>query len=114
MKLILQQARELNVNGVYLFESYNYQSHINKEAPRMAMQRAGLETTAHGLRSLARTYLREELNIDNDVAEKLLAHSLGTKTQTAYNRSELLKERGEALEKWGNVILTMIGNSQQE
>ncbi|WP_308029003.1 tyrosine-type recombinase/integrase [Neisseria lactamica] len=113
MKLILQQARELNVNGVYLFESYNYRSHINKEAPRMAMQRAGLKTTAHGLRSLARTYLREELNIDNDVAEKLLAHSLGTKTQTAYNRSELLKERGEALEKWGNVILTMMGNSQQ-
>jgi len=50
-------------------------------------------------RRRARTYLREELHINNDVAEKLLAHSLGTKTQTAYNRSELLVERKDALER---------------
>lgn len=87
MKWVLEQARAMNVNGRYLFESHNYQSHINKEAPRMALKRSGLATTAHGLRSLARTYLREELHIDNDVAEKLLAHSLGTKTHTAYNLS---------------------------
>lgn len=108
MRWVLEQAREINVNGRYVFESYNFQSHMNKEAPRMAMQRAGLDTTAHGLRSLARTYLREQLNIADDVGEKLLAHSLGTKTQIAYNRSELLEERREALEKWGDVVLQLI------
>lgn len=105
---VLNQAKAVNVNGRYLFESYNFKSHINKESPRVAMQRAGLDTTAHGLRSLARTYLREELKINDDVAEKLLAHSLGTKVQTAYNRSELIHERREALEKWGNTILNLI------
>ena len=105
---VLDQARELNVNGRYVFESANFQSHINKESPRVAMQRAGLATTAHGLRSLARTYLREVLKVDNDVAEKLLAHSLGTKTQIAYNRAELIAERTVALERWGNDILKLI------
>lgn len=110
MLWVLEQARELNINGRYVFESVNFQSHINKESPRVAMQRAGLITTAHGLRSLARTYLREVLRVDNDVAEKLLAHSLGTKTQTAYNRSELFEERKAALERWGNDILNLIYN----
>lgn len=107
MRWVLEQARDLNVNGRYVFESADFKSHINKESPRVVMQRAGLETTAHGLRSLARTYLREVLKVDNDVAEKLLAHSLGTKTQTAYNRSELLKERADALERWGREILDL-------
>ena len=108
MRWVLEQARELNINGRYVFESANFQSHINKESPRMAMQRAGLKTTAHGLRSLARTYLREVLKVDNDVAEKLLAHSLGTKTQTAYNRAELWAERKDALERWGDDILKLV------
>lgn len=108
MRWVLEQARELNINGRYVFESANFQSHINKESPRMAMQRAGLKTTAHGLRSLARTYLREVLKVDNDVAEKLLAHSLGTKTQTAYNRAELWTERKDALEQWGDDILKLV------
>lgn len=108
MQWVLDQARAINVNGRYVFESYNFQSHMNKEAPRVAMQRAGLDTTAHGLRSLARTYLREELKVADDVAEKLLAHSLGTKTQAAYNRSVLLEERREALERWGAVILGLV------
>ena len=110
MLWVLEQARELNINGRYVFESVNFQSYINKESPRVAMQRAGLITTAHGLRSLARTYLREVLRVDNDVAEKLLAHSLGTKTQTAYNRSELFEERKAALERWGDDILNLIYN----
>lgn len=111
MRWVLEQARELNVNGRYVFESVNFSSHINKESPRVAMQRAGLETTAHGLRSLARTYLREVLKVDNDVAEKLLAHSLGTKTQTAYNRSELWNERKDALERWGNEVLALVNKN---
>lgn len=111
LQQILQQAKTINMSGVYLFESSDFVSHLNKESPRAALRSAGLNTTAHGLRSLARTYLREELKVADDVAEKLLAHSLGTKTQTAYNRSELLKERTEALERWGNVVLTLIGDS---
>lgn len=110
LKWVLQQAREININGRYLFESYNFRSHLNKESPRMAMQRAGLDTTAHGLRSLARTYMREEMQIADDVAEKLLAHSLGNKTQTAYNRSELLAERTDALDRWSAVIMGLVCN----
>ncbi|HEZ1577269.1 TPA: integrase arm-type DNA-binding domain-containing protein [Neisseria meningitidis] len=112
MQWVLDQARALNVNGRFVFESVNFQGHINKESPRVAMQRAGLDTTAHGLRSLARTYLREVLKVDNDVAEKLLAHSLGTRTQTAYNRSELWEERKDALERWGNDVLRLAKNGK--
>ncbi|HEZ7332609.1 TPA: tyrosine-type recombinase/integrase, partial [Neisseria meningitidis] len=112
MQWVLDQARALNVNGRFVFESVNFQGHINKESPRVAMQRAGLDTTAHGLRLLARTYLREVLKVDNDVAEKLLAHSLGTRTQTAYNRSELWEERKDALERWGNDVLRLAKNGK--
>ncbi|CFC32060.1 putative phage integrase%2C putative phage associated protein [Neisseria gonorrhoeae] len=112
MRWVLDQARGLNVNGRFVFESVNFQGHINKESPRVAMRRSGLDTTAHGLRSLARTYLREVLKVYNDVAEKLLAHSLGTRTQTAYNRSELWEERKDAPERWGNDVLRLADNGK--
>ncbi|GFL24615.1 hypothetical protein TUM15769_19700 [Neisseria gonorrhoeae] len=112
MRWVLDQARGLNVNGRFVFESVNFQGHINKESPHVAMRRSGLDTTAHGLRSLARTYLREVLKVYNDVAEKLLAHSLGTRTQTAYNRSELWEERKDAPERWGNDVLRLADNGK--
>lgn len=107
MRWVLSQCRELNISGVYVFEGRDLNSHVNAESPRMALRRGGLNTTAHGLRSLARTYLREHSDFRDDVLEMLLAHAVGDKTEQAYNRSQLIDERREALEWWSNEIMTV-------
>lgn len=114
MKWVLEQAREANIHHVYVFEGRDFKSHLHQETPRIALRRSGLNTTAHGLRSLARTYLGEHTKFSHDALELLLAHLIGDKTERAYNRVQLLDERREALEWWSNEILTLKEQFQQK
>jgi|TARA_R100000789_G_scaffold100498_1_gene111076 integrase len=57
--------------------------------------------TVHGMRATFRTWAREDTNAPDDVAEMVLAHSVGSKTAKAYNRATLVHERRKLLEKWG-------------
>jgi integrase len=105
---IYREAMKLNVNGIYLFEGAGYKKHLDRETVRLKLRRKmGLDTTAHGLRSLARTYLREVHKIRRDVGELLLSHGIADKTERAYDRSELIDERREALELWGNDVMNL-------
>ncbi|WP_208349230.1 tyrosine-type recombinase/integrase [Pseudaestuariivita rosea] len=56
--------------------------------------------TVHGTRATFRTWAREELKERDDIAEMALAHKIGSNTQLAYNRAELLYDRLMLLEKW--------------
>lgn len=84
----------LNVNGVYLFEGSGFNRPVTVELVRINLRnKLKLKTTAHGLRALARTYLRERYQIPRDVGELLLSHAVGDKTERAYSRLELMDER---------------------
>ncbi len=71
MQCVLDQARALNGTGGLCLKVSNFQGHINKESPRVSMQRPGLDTSAHGLRLLARTYLREVLREDSIMLKRI-------------------------------------------
>ncbi|MCK3656526.1 hypothetical protein A4G19_12485 [Pasteurellaceae bacterium Macca] len=52
--------------------------------------------TAHGLRSIASTYLNEyEPMINSDVIEACLSHVIGSQVRRAYNRSNYLEHRSQ-------------------
>lgn len=57
----------------------------------------------HGIRSIGRTWMHDH-DIPFDVAEKCLAHSVGTSTQLAYDRSDLLEKRREAMQQWCDFV----------
>ena len=105
---IYNEAIKLNINGIYLFEGSGFKKSLSRETVRLKLrQKMKLETTAHGLRSLARTYLREKHKIRRDVGELLLSHGIADKTERAYDRSELLEERREALELFGRDVMEL-------
>ena len=105
---IYNEAIKLNVNGIYLFEGSGFIKSLDRETVRLKLRRKmKLDTTAHGLRSLARTYLREKHKIRRDVGELLLSHGIADKTERAYDRSELLEERREALELFGRDVMEL-------
>ncbi len=56
----------------------------------------------HDLRRTMRSHM-DDLNIEPHIAEKCLNHSLGSIAET-YNRNEMLTQRREALEKWGDHV----------
>lgn len=105
---IYSEAIKLNINGIYLFEGRGYGKPMDNETVRLKLrQKIKAATTAHGLRSLARTHLREIHKIRRDVGELLLSHSIADKTERAYDRSELIDERREALELWGKDVMAL-------
>ena len=102
------EALRLNVNGVFLFEGSGFTKPLSSETVRLKLRtKMRLDTTAHGLRSLARTYLREVYKVRRDVGELLLSHGITDKTERAYDRSELLEERREMLENLGRDVMAL-------
>lgn len=63
--------------------------------------------TIHDLRRTVRSKLAE-LRIPREVARKILNHEDG-KVDRIYNRHEYLAEKREALTRWGDHLLSMIG-----
>ena len=61
------------------------------------------DATVHGLRASFRTWAAEQ-GIERDVAEMVLAHTLGTATEIAYQRSDFFKRRVEVMERWAAVV----------
>lgn len=59
--------------------------------------------TAHGLRSIASTYLNEQL-INYDVIEACLSHIIADQTRKAYNRSDYLDRRIDVMQHWGDYV----------
>lgn len=56
----------------------------------------------HDLRRTVRSHM-DDLNIEPHIAEKCLNHSMGRIAET-YNKNQMLPQRREALEKWGDYI----------
>ncbi len=100
---ILKTLENLNLEGVYLFEGNH--GHMSRETVRMAMKRLNVDTTAHGLRSLARSYLGETRKFRREALELCLAHSIGDKTESAYDRAQYLDERREVLAYWAEAVM---------
>ena len=69
----------------------------------MLMQRAGGEATTHGFRSTFRDWCGET-GIDEKLAERCLAHKVGSDAENAYARSSLIARRRPIMEAWGAFV----------
>ena len=104
---IIQEMKLFSDNNKYVFTGNIPNKPLNRETPRVALREfkeIGLDTTSHGLRALARTYLEKSGQWRKEVMEAALAHKESDNTVAAYNRHDYLSERQEMLEWWGNEI----------
>ena len=56
--------------------------------------------TAHGFRATFRTWASERTSFQNEIVEAALAHTIGTKVEQAYRRSDLFNKRRKLMEVW--------------
>lgn len=63
----------------------------------------GVIATAHGFRSSFRDWCSHN-GYARDLAEKSLAHEIGSKTEKAYHRTDLLEERRPLMNRWSNFV----------
>ena len=64
------------------------------------MSRAKMEARPHGFRSSFRTWVEEQTDTPRVVAEECLAHSVASKVERAYRRTDLIDKRRILMERW--------------
>ncbi|SDL57733.1 tyrosine-type recombinase/integrase [Aliiruegeria lutimaris] len=98
---VVEAAVPLARDG-FLFCAYRGKP-ISDAAMAKFLDRAGLEYRPHGFRSSFRDWA-EEHGEDWTLAEVSLAHSVGTKTQRSYQRSDLLEQRRLLMDRWAEWV----------
>lgn len=97
--------RSVTGNSRWLFPSrWDKEKHETGRVLNLALRRMGYSAdvmTAHGFRAMAATVLREE-GWPSEVIERQLAHEDKNAVRAAYQRSELLGQRRQMLQAWGD------------
>jgi len=68
------------------------------------------ETTIHGPRSSFRCWCGEMAHAPREIAERCLAHSIGSAVEQGYFRTDLLERRRILMQSWGDFCERKIAN----
>lgn len=106
---ILKTIHPLSGHGEYIFQNgHSPLRPMSEAAVNAALKRMGYDTkveiTGHGFRAMARTLIHERLNIDGNIIEHQLAHSVPDMLGKAYNRTKFLKQRKEMMQIWADYL----------
>jgi integrase len=66
------------------------------------------EATTHGFRSTFRDWSSETTHYPNEVLEMAVAHAVGSKTEEAYRRGDMLAKRHALMADWGRFCLGLL------
>jgi len=89
----------------FVFEGQKRHQPLSNMSMLMLLRRMKVEgVTVHGFRSTFRDWAAEEANAPREVAEKSLAHSVGSEAERAYARSDLLEKRRALMQMWSQYV----------
>ena len=97
----------------YVFEGQKRHHPLSNMALLMLLRRLGCTgVTVHGFRSAFRDWAAEATNTTREVAERCLAHKLGSDVEQAYARSDLLEKRRILMKKWTDFMEVIYGGNK--
>lgn len=103
---ILRQMKMFTGSEKYIFASRTKpDAHINRGTVNRELLEMGYKNrlTAHGMRSIANTYLNDS-GVEGDVVEACLSHKVGGTVRNSYNRSTYFELRRPVMQLWGNFV----------
>jgi integrase len=72
------------------------------------------EFVQHGFRSSFRDWVQDTRIHDSEIAEIALAHTVGSKTERAYRRSDVLDQRAVLMQDWSDYCTSLIDPGDHE
>lgn len=69
----------------------------------------GTDATMHGFRSTFRDWCAEN-GVPDILAEKSMMHQTGNAVVQAYQRSDLLEQRREVMQKWADAVFEKVAD----
>ena len=100
---IVRTARNKS-NCHYLFPSPSGKP-LSDAAMSAFMKREGMKARPHGMRATFRTWAENETDADWETKEMTLGHSVGTKVERAYQRSDKFESRRALLTQWADYLI---------
>lgn len=100
-KEIVEQQRDLGLEWV--FPGYRGRP-LSDSTMSKLLRDNGFEGTPHGFRATFRTWVQDNETASWEVAETILGHKIGGKTERAYARSDLLESRRPVMELWAGYV----------
>jgi hypothetical protein len=70
------------------------------------MDKDGRKVVVHGFRSIFRDWVGEKTKFGRDLAERSLAHAVGSKLERDYARADLLAKRRPLMCAWSAFALS--------
>lgn len=104
---LLQSLHEQTGHTDYVFynnrrkEKFEHQQQLNKYLWRLGYKDVH---TPHGFRASARTLMVEQLAVSETVIELALGHNVRDVNGRAYNRTQLMPQRFEMMQKWADYL----------
>jgi integrase len=86
----------------WVFPGTKHGSPINQNALLDTIKDMKYQVTVHGFRSTLRDWIAETTNAGHEVAEMVLGHAIGDKTEAAYRRGDLLQKRAALMQRWAD------------
>ena len=99
---VLRESRPLSGGEGLVFPSPTDRPLTDSTISKL-LRENGIQAVPHGFRSSFRDWCAEA-NIDRQVAESALAHSVGDATEAAYLRSDMFALRRAAMDSWGEYL----------
>ncbi len=89
----------------YILPGRKAGAHLSNMSFEMHMRRMGVvDYTVHGTRSAFRDWAGEETEHAREVAEAVLAHSVGDAAEQAYRRGDALAKRRRLMDEWAGYL----------
>lgn len=112
MLAIIEPLRAME--SEYVFEGQKRHKPLSNMSMLMLLRRMQLgDVTVHRFRSTFRDWASEVAGVPREVAQKSLAHSVGSDVERAYARSDLLEKRRVLMEQWSLFVAFNIRNEPQ-
>ena len=109
---VLERARALSGESALVFPSRSG-GPLVVNAPGRVLHRARVDSTPHGFRSSARSWMAES-GVPAEVAEACLAHVPRSRVVQAYQRSDLLERRAEVLQAWCDYVTQRLASDSDD
>ena len=101
---ILARAKQLAGRSHYIFPGRSEERPMSNMVFLMALRRMNLPYTTHGFRSAFRDWTAETTAVPREVAEMALAHTIESRVEAAYRRSDLLEKRRMLMNLWDSYV----------
>ncbi len=109
-KALLEEISQVRM-GDFMFPSNHVKKdYISSTALAKVLNEIGEPGRPHGFRTSFRTWVQDTEAASFDVAETALAHTVGSKLERSYARSDLLDARAVLMDRWGRFVTQAPGD----